>query len=74
MWLVTTRGDLPDDYEQRAHTAAATAWNDYHGRILELEIGGFARDGEESTQYGRRWVCDLLRGVEQMSVGIERTA
>jgi hypothetical protein len=58
MWLVTTHGDLPDD-EQRVHDASAPAWDDYHGRILELEIAGFARDGEESSQYGRRWEYDL---------------
>ncbi|HET7426487.1 MAG TPA: hypothetical protein VFJ50_05575 [Gemmatimonadales bacterium] len=72
MWLVTTRGDLPDDYEQREYTASAAAWNDYHGRILEFEIAGFARNGEESSQYGRPWICDPIRGVERMTVGIER--
>ena len=74
MWLVTTRGDLPDDHEQRDYDASAGAWDDYHGRILELEIGGFTRDGEESTQYGRRWICNLSRGIERMSIGIERIA
>jgi len=65
-------GDLPDDYEQREHDASAPAWNDYHGRILELEIDGYTRDGDESTQYGRRWVYDLFRGIERVSVAIER--
>jgi hypothetical protein len=37
MWLVTSAGDLPDDFEQRDHQAAADAWSDYWGRILELE-------------------------------------
>src|SRR4051794_6901139 len=54
MWLVTTEGDVPDDYEQREHRTAVDAWNDYQGRILELEINGFTRDTEEGTQYGRR--------------------
>jgi len=29
MWLVTSTGDLPDDFEQRDHQAAADAWSDY---------------------------------------------
>jgi hypothetical protein len=29
MWLVTSAGDLPDDFEQRDHQAAADAWSDY---------------------------------------------
>ena len=74
MWLVTSAGDLPDDFEQRDHQAAADAWSDYRGRILELEIHSLARDGEEATQYGRRWVSVFLRGVERMSVVVERTA
>jgi len=49
------------------------AWSDYWGCILELEIHRFARDGAEATQYGRRWVSVFLRGVERMSVAIERT-
>jgi hypothetical protein len=48
MWLVTSTGDLPDDFEQRDHHAAADAWSDHWGRILELEIHSFARDGEEA--------------------------
>jgi len=43
------------------------------GRILELEIHSFARDGAEATQNGRRWVSVFLRGVERMTVAIERT-
>ena len=74
MWLVTSTGDLPDDFEQREHQTAADAWSDYWGRILELEIHSYARDGEEATHYGRSWVSVLLRGVERMSVAIERTA
>ena len=74
MWIVTTTGDLPDDHERREHRTAVHAWNDYSGRILELEIDGFARDREEATQYGRRWGCELRRGIEQISLTIERTA
>jgi len=73
VWTVTTHGELPDEYEQRMYDTSAEAWNDYAGRILELEIHGFARDGEEAAQYGRRWVSVFLRGVERMSVAIERT-
>ena len=72
--IVTTTGDLPDEHEQREHRTAVHAWNDYSGRILELEIGGFTRDREQATEYGRRWVCDLYRGAERISVTIERTA
>jgi len=43
MWLVTTHGDLPDDYEERERDASPQAWDDYAGRILELEIGGYMR-------------------------------
>jgi hypothetical protein len=74
VWLVTSTGDLPDEFEQRDHQAAADAWSDYWGRILELEIGGFRRYGEEAPKYGRLWASTLFRGVEQMSVVIERTA
>jgi hypothetical protein len=72
-WTVTTIGDLPDEHERRQHGASALAWSDYAGRILELEIDGFTRDREEATQYGRRWACDLYRGVERTRVTIERT-
>ena len=73
MWTVTTTGDLPDDHEERGHETPLDAWSDYHGRILELEIHGFARDSEDATQYGRRWVSNLLRGRERLTVTIERT-
>jgi hypothetical protein len=72
MWIVTTTGDLPDNHEEAGHDRPRDAWSDYHGRILELEISGYMRAGEEATQYGRRWVCDLTRGIEQISVAIER--
>jgi hypothetical protein len=72
MWHVTTTGDLPDDYERRDHDTPARAWEDYHGRILELEIHGFLRDAEDALQYGRRWICELSRGAEQVRVAIER--
>jgi hypothetical protein len=72
MWTVTTTGDLPDDHETLGHDAPLAAWSDYHGRILELEIYGFVRDAEEALQYGRRWACTLTRGIEQISVTIER--
>lgn len=74
MWRVTTQGDLPDDYEEREHDASARAWDDYAGRIFELEINGYGRVGEEATEYGRRWVSTLYRGIEQITVAIERTA
>ena len=73
MWLVTSTGDLPDDIEQRDHQAAADAWSDYWGRILELEIGGFRHYGEEATKYRRLWASTLFHGVERMTVAIERT-
>jgi len=73
MWTVTTVGDLPDDHESRRHAESAAAWDDYAGRILELEINGFTCVGEQANQYGRRWRCSLSRGVEQMTVTIERT-
>ena len=72
MWLVTTGGDLPDGDKQCSHELPHAAWSDYNGRILELEIDGFARDAEEALQYGRCWVCNLTRGIEQVSVTIER--
>lgn len=70
-WQVTTRGDLPDDSEQRQYDASAPAWHDYAGRILGLEIHGYVRDSEDG-QYGKRWVCELRRGIERISVTIER--
>jgi len=74
MWHVTSEGDLPDDHEERGHETPLDAWSDYHGRILELEIGGYVRDAEGALRYGRRWVCDLTRGIEQIRVAIERLA
>jgi hypothetical protein len=74
VWIVTTRGDLPDDYELREHRTPVHAWNDYSGRILDLEIDGFTHDGEEATEYGRRWTASLSRGIERMTVAIERAA
>jgi hypothetical protein len=52
MWTVTTTGDLPDDHETRGYEAPLAAWSDYHGRILELEIGGYMRAGEEPPSTG----------------------
>jgi hypothetical protein len=74
MWLVTTEGDLPDEYERNQHEASVWAWQDYSGRILELEIGGYTRAGQEAAEYGRRWVSSLWRGIERMTVTIERVA
>jgi hypothetical protein len=74
MFRVTTRGDLPDDYEQRDHRTSVHAWNDYAGRILDLEINGFTRDAEEAIEYGRRWTASLSRGAERITITIERTA
>ena len=74
MWIVTTTGDLPDDHERREHRTAVHAWNDYSGRILELEIDGFVKHGEESTKQGREWVCDLYRGQERIAVTIARAS
>jgi hypothetical protein len=74
MWRVTSRGDLPDDQEMREHDASAAAWSHYSGRILEFEINGFTRDAEEMAEYGKRWVSNLTRGIEQISVTIERAA
>ena len=71
-WTVTTEGELPDEHELRRHEGAARAWDDYFGRILELEVHGFTRDGEE-VAYGKRWTCELHRGAEQIRVSIERT-
>jgi hypothetical protein len=76
MWRVTTRGHLPDGFEQHDHDddASVWAWSDYSGRILELEIAGYTRTGAEGTTYGRRWVSELSRGVEHVDVSIERLA
>jgi hypothetical protein len=74
MWTVTTTGELPDDHEERGHETPLDAWSDYYGRILELEIHGFVRDADHALQYRRRWICDLTRGVERISVAIERSS
>lgn len=73
MWTVTTDGDLPDEREQREHHNSIPAWDDYWGRILELEIHGYERVSEGAADYGRLWECDLSRGAEQIRVSIERT-
>ena len=74
MWLVTTEGDLPDDNERREHFTSPDAWQDYWGRILELEIHGFTRTCEDAISYGRAWASSLTRGIEYMTVTIERTS
>ena len=73
VWTVTTKGDLPDEREQREHDSSIPAWDDYWGRILELEIHGYERASEGAAEYGRLWECDLSRGAEQIRVSIERT-
>ena len=73
MWHVTTSGDLPDDYAARPRRASAKAWDDYHGRILELEIGGFTRVTARKPP-ATAAAGSLFRGVERMTVAIERTA
>jgi hypothetical protein len=72
VWTVTTRGDLPDEFECREHETFADAWNDFKGRILELEIDGFTRSGGTRLKTG--WVSDLCRGQEHITVTIERAA
>ncbi|MGH3381091.1 MAG: hypothetical protein ACRDP6_40795 [Actinoallomurus sp.] len=67
-WTVTTSGELPDEHETRRHDNSRAAWDDYTGRILELEIQGYHRDTEEAVDYGRRWACDLHRGIERITV------
>src|SRR5690349_19373348 len=37
----------------------------------ELEIHGFTRDHEETTEYGKSWAFSMLCGVERMIVTIE---
>jgi hypothetical protein len=74
MWLVTTERELADDYERSAHADTVRAWQEYPGRILELEIDGYEQTDEESTLYGRRWVANLSRGIESIRVTIERVA
>lgn len=72
MWTVTTVGDLPDECERREHETAVRAWDDYSGRILELEIDGFTKHSETAAKFGREWVCELQRGQERMTVTIVR--
>lgn len=74
MWTVTTTGDLPDDFDRRRHSDSRGAWDDYHGRILALETGGFSGLAETAVNYGREWVADLHRGTTRITVTIERTA
>jgi len=74
LWTVITDGELPDDHEVRLHDASIPAWDDYRGRILELEVHGFRQESEGAVEYGRRWACELRRGIEQIRVTIERTA
>ena len=74
MWTVTTDGDLPDEHELRIHHASIPAWDDYHGRILELEVHGYTQENEGAVEFGRRWTCELRRGIELIHVTIERTA
>jgi len=74
MWTVTTTGNRSDKREQRQHVDARRAWDDYHGRIVSLEVGGFGGLAETAVKYGREWVADLHRGAERISITIERTA
>ena len=73
LWAVTTQGDLPDEHESRDHPESVPAWDDYHGRILELEIHGYTQEWEGAADYGKRWLCELRRGAERITVTIERT-
>ena len=43
VWTVTTAGELPDEHERRVYDTSIPAWDDYHGRILELEVHGYTR-------------------------------
>jgi hypothetical protein len=72
MWTVTTESELIDERESRRHPIPAQAWDDYNGRILELDIDGFTKGAETATEYGRRWVAELNRGLEHINVVIER--
>ena len=49
------------------------AWDDYWGRILELEVHGYTQEWEGAAEYGKRWLCELSRGAERITVTIERT-
>ena len=72
-WIVTTHGDLPDEHERREDDTSAAAWSDYWGRILELEIHGYRRDGPETVEYGRSWIHGLHRDGERISVRIQNS-
>jgi hypothetical protein len=72
VWMVTTVGALADERDERRHERSAPAWDDCSGRILDLEIDGFTREGEQAVDYGRRWECDLSRGTEHVAVTSER--
>jgi len=41
-----------------------SAWSDYWGRVLELEIHGFTRTCEDAISYGRAWASSLTRGID----------
>ena len=73
MWAVTTQGDLPDEHESRDHPESVPAWDDYRGRNLELEVHGYTQESESAAEYGKRWVCELSRGAERITVTITRT-
>lgn len=74
MWTVSTAGELPDEHELRVYDRSIPAWDDHHGRILELEVHGYTQEWEGAADYGKRWVCELSRGAERISVTIERVA
>ena len=59
LWAVTTQGDLPDEHESRDHPESVPAWDEYWGRILELEVHGYSQECEGAAEYGKRWVCEL---------------
>ena len=63
MWAVTTQGDLPDEHESHHHHESVPAWDDYHGRILELEAHGYTQKWEGAAEYGKRWA---LRAKPQL--------
>ena len=66
-------GDFPDEHESRDHPESVPAWDEYWGRILELEVHGYTQEWEGAADYGKRWLCELSRGAERISVTIERT-
>ena len=74
MWQVTTQRDRLGETERVEYERSVGAWDDYTTRIFRLELDGFLRDGEEATEYGRKWYCSLVRGTERVGVEIERTA